>query len=103
MLADVREALGYDEVGGDLERLRQAAVELHRQSDRYGGASDKLLERNGQAVRADDRRVDSMCDGAELLERQCDLVPRLVQANGHVPIADESRLQQAQFEREGDQ
>ena len=101
--ADVREALGDEVVGGDLERLGEALVDLDRQADRHGRARRELLERDREPVAADDGGVDPARDLAQLPERGRDLAPRLRQARARLAVGAQLLLEQAQLERERDQ
>ena len=52
---------------------------------------------------ADHRRVNAPRHVTQLLERQCDLAYRLIQAIHGIGVADKPLLEHAQLEREGDQ
>jgi hypothetical protein len=77
-LAHVREALGNDVVGRHLDALVQPTVEFDRQLNRNGRARRERLERNGQPMAAHHRRMEAVCDIAQLVQRQRDLSSRLV-------------------------
>ena len=103
VLADVRQALRDDVVDGHLNRLGQAPFDGNREMDRQGRPGGELLERDLEAVPADDGRMNSPCDGAELLEGRRHLPPGLIEPPAQVGVAGHLRLQQAQLERQCDE
>ena len=82
VLADVREALGDDVVGGHLERLGQPSVELDGRAGREQARARPALQRDGQAVAADDRRVHPARDVAQLLRATARSRVRAARARG---------------------
>src|SRR5205823_786797 len=102
VLADVGETLGDDVVGRHLERLLEAAIELHEQPYREWGLRHDGFECDFQAMPAQDGRVDPAGDVAELLERESDLVPRPIEADLCLGVGREPLLEQAELERKGD-
>ena len=68
VLADVRQALGDEVVRRHLERLGQPVVELDREPHGDRGVGRQGLQRDGQAVAADDGGVQPVRDVAQLLE-----------------------------------
>ncbi|OLD99497.1 MAG: hypothetical protein AUG91_06665 [Actinobacteria bacterium 13_1_20CM_4_69_9] len=103
MLADVGDALRDDVVGGHLERLLEAVVDVDEQVDRDRRPCHHRLERHVQPVAAENRRMDSVRNVAELRERQRDLLPRLVEPRLRVRLGVELLLQHVELERERDQ
>ena len=103
MLADVREALGDEVVGGDLERSGRRP-------------SISTFSRTGTGARAAScsSATASPCplttagwmparDLAQLLERGRDLAPRLTEPRARIRVAVQLLFEQAQLERERDQ
>ena len=93
VLSDVREALRDDVVRGDLEPLGEPVLERDREPHRHCGSGGELLECDPEPVRADDCRVDPACDGTQLLEREPDLPPRLLEPETSVRVAVEPCLE----------
>ena len=103
MLRDVREALGDEVVGRDLDLLRQAFLDGDGQANGHGRTRRELLESDCKPVSADDGRVNPARYLAQLPERGRDLAPRLRQPQAGVSVGSQLLLEQAQLEREGDQ
>ena len=90
MLADVRQALARRRSRRPPRAARAArSSSVDRQPHRHGRARGELLERDREAVPADDGRMDAPRDVAQLLERRRDLAPRLVERGPRVGVVAE--------------
>ena len=73
------------------------------QADGHRGPGRHRLERDLEAVPAEDSRVDPARDVAQLLERDRDLLPRLNNPLACIGIRRNTLCEQAQLERQRDQ
>jgi hypothetical protein len=103
MLADVDEAFGDDVVRSHLERLLKPSVEVDQQPDGERGTGDDRLESHFQPMPAQHGRVDSLRDVPEFLERECDLLPRLIETSLGIRVGPQPLFEQAELQRKGDE
>ena len=82
MLHDVGERLGDDEVGGELDRIRQAVLRAALDGHRQRCPSRERLDGGREAFVAEKRGVDSSGELAEFADRLLDLVLRAGQGVG---------------------
>src|SRR3954452_16582164 len=103
MLADVRKALRDDIKRGHLDLLGQATIESdsEAQGDRRTGGH--RLQSDLQTMAAQHGGMEAARHGAKLVERDSDLLPRLIETRARVLIAGDLLLEQAELERERDQ
>jgi hypothetical protein len=104
VLADVRQALRDDEVGGGLHLVGQPFVRRGDHPRGNGRACGEILQRGVEAPVAEDRGMDAAGQVAQLLQREAGLLPRLAHELGCLGIArGRALLGHAQVERQGDE
>src|SRR4051794_12767044 len=104
VLGDVGERLGDEVVGGGLDWLWQADGGKGDDLDRYGRARGELVERAGEALMAEDRRVDAAGQLAQLTQGEPELLARVREkALRALGIAVDLRLQRPDLQRERDE
>src|SRR3954454_519957 len=103
MLADVRKALRDDIKRARFDLLGQTTIQpdSEAQGDRRAGGD--RLQSDLQTMPAEHGGMESARDGAKLVERDGDLVSRLIETRAGVLIARDLLLEQAELERERDQ
>ena len=102
VLADIREALGDEVVGGDLERLGQAPCTRRRAAPARRRARRAARARR-QPMAADHGRMDSPRHLTQLVQRCLDLASRPLEPPRGRGSASPGLLEQAQLERERDE
>ena len=103
MLADIGKTLRDDIERSDLDLLWQPALERNVQTHRHRSAGGDRLQGHLQTVTAENGRMEAARHRPKLVERDCDLLSRLVESRTGIGIAGHLLLQQAQLERERDQ
>src|SRR3954451_24356666 len=103
MLADVRKALRDDIERGHFDLLGQATIESDREAQRDRRAGGDRLQSDLQTMPAQHGGMEAPRNGAKLVERDSDLLPRLIETRASVLIARDLLLEQAELERERDQ
>src|SRR3954469_25273442 len=103
MLADVRKALRDDIKRGHFDLLGQATIESDSEAQGNRRSGGDRLQSDLQTMPAQHRGVEAARDGAKLVERDSDLLSRLIETRARVLIAGDPLLEQAELERERDQ
>jgi hypothetical protein len=103
VLGDVREALRDHVVGRDLHALGQAAPDVDGKPDGQGRARRQRLERDREAMAAEDGGMDSPSHVPQLLEREPDLTSGRIELLLELGLVRELLLEQAQPQRQRDQ
>src|SRR3954454_1963739 len=103
MLADVRNALRDDIKRGHFDLLGQATIESDSKAQRDRRSGGDRLQSDLQTMPAQHGGMEAARDGAKLLERDSNLVSRLIETRARVLIAGDLLLEQAELERERDQ
>jgi hypothetical protein len=98
VLADVGETFGHEVERGHLEALRQPRPHLNVQPHWHRTACGKLLERDRQSMTADDGRMETARDGAEFLQRCCDLAPSPIKPLTRFGVVVQFLLEQPKLE-----
>jgi len=104
MLDRVAHRLAREVIGGGLDLVGEANVEVDLEVCGQAGAPAQLLERDRKPALDQQRRVDALGQLAQLLERERQRGPRLADDRSRVAlVGGQLRLEQPERHRDRDQ